>query len=73
MGAKTYYYDVHVNYGKSGYSVGIKDTEEWEDFDSHGVNIEKVAPYLEEKGDVYLIDSVEEISEEEFNEWYPTK
>jgi len=65
---KKYYYDVHVNYGRGGYSVGIMDTEEWNDFEDYGVDIEKVAPYLEEKGDVYLVDYVEEISEEEFNE-----
>ena len=65
-----YYYDVHVKAGKNGYSVGIKDTEEWKDFEMHGVDIKKVAPHLEEVNDIYFIDSVEEISEEDFNEWF---
>lgn len=64
----TYFYDVHVELPKGGYSVGIKDTEEWEDFEEYGVDIKKVAPHLEEPNDVYLIDSVESISEEEYKE-----
>ena len=65
-----YYYDVHVRAGKNGYSVGIKDTQEWEDFEMYGVDIKKVAPYLQKPKDVYRIDSVEEIDEDDFNEWY---
>lgn len=68
-----YYYDIHVNTGKSGYSVGIKDTEIWKDFDMYGVDIKKVSPYMEEDGDVYLIDSVEEITKEQFEEWFESK
>ena len=62
------YYDIHVEIPKQGYSVGLKSEVELTDDEI----IKKLVELnkFEEKGDEQFIDSIEEITEEEFNEWF---
>ena len=62
------YYDIHVEIPKQGYSVGLKSEVELTDDEI----IKKLVELnkFEEKGDEQFIDSIEEITEQEFNEWF---
>ena len=62
------YYDIHVEIPKQGYSVGLKSEVELTDDEI----IKKLVELnkFEEKGDEQFIDSIEEITKEEFNEWF---
>jgi hypothetical protein len=62
------YYDVHVNYGKSGYSLCVSSNDEIED----DIIISKISDLnkWEEKGDSTLVDSIEKIYKKEAIEWF---
>ena len=62
------YYDIHVEIPKQGYSVGLKSEVELTD-DEIIMKLVELNKF-EEKGDEQFIDSIEEITEEEFNEWF---
>ena len=62
------YYDIHVEIPKQGYSVGLKSEVELTD-DEIIMKLVELNKF-EEKGDEQFIDSIEEITEQEFNEWF---
>lgn len=62
------YYDVHVNYGNSGYSLCVSSKEKLTDDEVVG-KISTLNKW-DEKGDSTLVDSIENISEKEAFEWY---
>ena len=62
------YYDIHLEIPKQGYSVGLKSEVELTD-DEIIMKLVELNKF-EEKGDGQFIDSIEEITEEEFNEWF---
>ena len=64
-----YYYNVHVQVdNKNGYSFGIKSEVELED--GEVINLARIEKKFEEEWDDEFIDFMEEVSEEQFNEWY---
>jgi hypothetical protein len=63
-----YYYDVHVEIPNEGYSFGIKS--EVELTDDEVINLAKIEKKFEEEWDSDFVDTIEEISEEQFNEWF---
>lgn len=62
------YYDIHVEIPRQGYSIGLKSKIELTDDEiiTKLIELEK----FEERTDSQFVDSIEEISEEEFNEWF---
>jgi hypothetical protein len=64
-----FYYDIHVDIPKNGYSIGLKTNFELNDIDEVISEIIKQNKF-EERGDSSFVDFFEEISEEEFIEWY---
>jgi len=64
-----FYYDIHVDILKNGYSIGLKTNFELNDIDEVISEIIKQNKF-EERGDSSFVDSFEEISEEDFIEWY---
>lgn len=64
-----FYYDIHVSLEKNyGYSVGVKSETELSD--DEAINLARIEKKFEEEWDADEVDYVEEISEEQFNEWY---
>lgn len=62
------YYDIHIEIPRQGYSIGLKSEIELTEDEIINKLIE--LNKFEEKGDSQFIDSIEEISEQEFNEWF---
>lgn len=62
------YYDIHVEIPKQGYSIGFKSDDELTD-DELIMKLVELGKF-EEKGDEQFIDTIDEISEELFNEWF---
>jgi hypothetical protein len=65
---KYFYYDVHVEIPKSGYSVGIKSLVELTD--EAVIKKAFLEKKFEEDFDKDFVDSIEEIEESEYNEWF---
>lgn len=63
-----HYYDIHVEIPKQGYSVSLKSEVELTDEEIISELVKQNK--FEERGDSQFIDSIEEISEEEFSEWF---
>lgn len=63
-----YYYDIHVEIPKQGYSIGLKSEVELTDEEIISELVKQKK--FEERGDSQFIDNIEEISEEEFSEWF---
>lgn len=59
-----YYYDVHVNIPKNGYSVAVKS--EVELTDDEAIELAKNQNKFEEVSDANYVDYVDELTEEEF-------
>jgi len=64
-----FYYEIQVIIpNEDNYSFGIKNEVELSD--NEIVNIAKIEERFKEEWDDEFIDSIEEISEEDFNNWY---
>ena len=64
-----YFYDVHVQVDKkNSYSFGVKSEVELSD--EEVINLARIEKKFEEEWDDESVDSIEEVSEEQFNEWY---
>ena len=65
-----YFYELHVNIGgESGYSFGIKSDVMLDE--EEAIEKAKELKRFEEIDDCNLIDTFEEIDEEDFKKWYP--
>ena len=65
-----YFYELHVNIGgEKGYSFGIKSDVMLNE--EEAIEKAKELKKFEEIDDCNLIDTFEEIDEEDFKEWYP--
>lgn len=63
-----YFYDVHVEIPKHGYSFGLQSDKELTD--EEVIQLAVSENKFEESDDFNFVDSIELISEEEFNEWF---
>lgn len=59
-----YYYEIHVELGKEGYSVGVKCEEPLNDEEI--VELALQQQKFEENGDHYCVDGIESMTEKEY-------
>lgn len=65
-----YYYDVHVQIPRHGYSFGIETEDDLSE--EEVIDLARSQGKFEEPGDSEFVDMVDEISESEYVEWFDT-
>lgn len=68
---KFFYWDIHVACGRNSYSIGLRTLNELNDEQliNYAIRLNK----FQEKGDSDMVDDLSQITEEQYNEWFPEK
>lgn len=65
---EAYYYELHIEIPKNGYSIGLESEIELKD-DQEIINAAIQKGLFEEKDDHYCVDTIEHITKAEFIAW----